>query len=210
MLTKEAIEANKEEFIQLVRSIKREGCDIEGLIKKLEASDFFTAPASTRFHGAYEGGLCDHSLSVYHNMCSLVKSKHLEEEISEDTVKIVTLLHDFSKMNLYKRDYRNKKVYCEEGSKHDAGGNFEWVVEESYSTAPLEERFIYGNHEETSEFMIRQYIPLEYKESAAILSHHGGMSYDSSKADISPIYDRYPVALLLHLADMLSCYIEKA
>ena len=53
----------KEEFIELLRSTKREG--IENLLNFLEKSDFYTAPASTRFHGNYDGGLLDHSLNVY-------------------------------------------------------------------------------------------------------------------------------------------------
>lgn len=47
---------NKERFIELLRSTKREG--IEKLIDFLEKTDFFTAPASTRFHSSYEGGDC--------------------------------------------------------------------------------------------------------------------------------------------------------
>ena len=60
MLTPEQIEKNKLEFIELVRSIHREGMDTESLIKKLENSDFFVAPASTIYHNAYDGGLCEH------------------------------------------------------------------------------------------------------------------------------------------------------
>jgi len=53
----------KEEFIKLLRTINRDG--IEELIAFLEKSDFFKAPASTRFHGAHEGGLMEHSMKVY-------------------------------------------------------------------------------------------------------------------------------------------------
>ena len=52
----------KQRFLELLRETKREG--IEDLIKFLENSDFFTAPASTKFHGDYEGGLWEHSLKV--------------------------------------------------------------------------------------------------------------------------------------------------
>ena len=53
----------KEKFLQLLKSVKREG--IDELIAFIEKTDFFTAPASTRFHGCYEGGLVEHSLKVY-------------------------------------------------------------------------------------------------------------------------------------------------
>jgi len=209
-LSDEAIQQNKEEFLTLVNSITREGFKKEELISKLENSDFFVAPASTRFHGSYKGGLCDHCLNVYHNLVSLVEKKHLTEEINPESIKIVALFHDFSKMNYYKIDYRNKKVYCQSGSKKDNGGNYDWVVEQSYATVPVEERFVFGSHEETSEFMTRTYIPLSYDESAAILNHHFGMGFDSTKADMSSIATRYPLMLLLHLADMLAAYIDEA
>ena len=60
---------NKERFIELLRSTKREG--IEKLIDFLEKTDFFTAPASTRFHSSYEGGLLQHSLNVYDCLAGL-------------------------------------------------------------------------------------------------------------------------------------------
>lgn len=233
MISKDIIEQNKNTFISILTSAleSRPGSDIQGLLNKLHSSDFFVAPASTKYHASYEGGLVDHSLNVYYNMMSLAKNKHLIKKydllknedgsvsgrtiiegcIDESSIAIVALLHDFSKMNFYKKDYRNKKVYCESGSKHDNGGNFDWVTEETYSIIPVEERFLYGNHEETSEFMIRKFIPLTYEESTAILHHHYSLSYDSIKDPgiISQIYDRYPIACLLHVADVISCNIDE-
>ena len=208
MLTKTEIESNKEKFKELLLSIKREGARIDDLISKLESSDFFYAPASTKYHGSYEGGLVDHCLSVFENFKSLVTMKGLDNVISLESIIILSLLHDFSKMNLYKKDYRNKKVYSESGSKHDNMGRFDWVSEEVYSMASYDERFLYGNHEETSEFMVRQYIPLSYQESVAIVNHHAGMSYDSNEVS-SAIIERFPLATILHLADMLACNIDK-
>ena len=237
-LTDEMINKNKETFISILSDAlsRREGCDSEALFRKLEGSDFFVAPASTRYHGAYKGGLVDHCLNVYYNAMSIAKSKHLlaihedipvvdengnptgefrdaiiEGEIEADSIAIVCLLHDFSKMNYYKIDYRNKKVYCESGSKHDNNGRFDWVTVPSYITAPQEERFLYGSHEETAEFMIRQFIPLTYQESTAILHHHFSLSFDSIKdvGVVSNIYNRYSIAILLHLADSLATYIDE-
>ena len=237
-LTDEMINANKEEFINILKPAleRREGANVEGLIKKLESSDFFVAPASTRYHASYKGGLIDHCLNVYHNMMSIAKSKHLlaihekaivldgngnptdnyedkivEGEIEADSIAIVALLHDFSKMNYYKIDYRNKKVYCESGSKKDENGRFDWVSVASYATIPQEERFIYGSHEETAEFMIRQFVPLTYQESTAVLHHHFALSFDSIKdvGVVGNIYNRYPIATLLHVADTLSAYIDE-
>ena len=82
---------------------------------------------------------------------------------------------------------------------------------EGYETVPQEERFLYGSHEETAEFMVRQFIPLTYDESIAILHHHFGMSFDSIKdiGTVANLYNRYQLASLLHVADTVSTYIDE-
>ena len=141
---------------------------------------------------------------------SLVKNKHLEEIIDEESIVICALLHDMSKMNFYEKTFKNVKVYSEYGSKRDEGGTFDWVAQQSYKTVDVEKRFLYGNHEETSEFMIRQYIPLKLEESVAILNHHFSMSYDCVPIEsVSLKHERYPLACLLHVADMISTYIDE-
>lgn len=224
MLTEQQIEANKEKFLELIRSIEREDFDKEGLEKWLTTrSEFFTAPASARYHLNEPGGLCQHSLNVYNALCSLCDqygvaydlNPDFDEELGEtednvkyiphqmyspDTLKILGLLHDISKANLYEKTTRNKKV-------KNPDGTFSWVSEDGYAVKQAQDRFIYGNHEETSEFMIRSFGRLEIEESVAILYHHAGMGFDSTKADIGEIYSRYPLAMLLHTADMLSSFI---
>ena len=206
---KDEIMEMKEDFIALLRRIKRSNANIEGLIDKLETTDFFTAPASTRYHNACYGGLLAHSLNVYNNLEMLVKMKGLEEVIPEDSILICGLLHDMAKINFYEPTVRNKKVYSEDGSKYDELGKFDWVSEKAWAVKPESQRFIYGSHEETSEFMARCYIPLKIEESIAILHHHSGMSNDSTVKNISGLYIRYPVAHLLHIADMLATYLDE-
>lgn len=201
VLTQEQIDANHQEFVDLLRTIEREGANIECLISKLEASDCFSAPASTMYHGAYPGGLVDHSLCVYHNLVSLVNSKHLNESISMDSVIIVSLLHDMDKVNKYTTYTRNVPPSASCPS---------WTKEDCYKTKDASDLFMYGNHEQNSEYLVRQFIPLTLEESTAILHHMGGMAFDSAKDNISGVYDKYPLALLLHLADMISSYIDKA
>ena len=209
MLTQEQIQHNKEEFIAFIRSIKREGANIEGLVNKLENSDFFTAPASSKYHGAYEGGLCEHSLNVYYNLLKTVQGcKKLDEVCyDEDTLKIVALLHDLSKMNRYEKACKNTKVYCEDGNKQDELGRYKWVTEIGYKTK--ENAFLYGNHEQTSEFMVRTFIPLNLDESVAILHHMGGMAFDSAQDNIGRIFNEYQLALVLYLSDMQATYIDE-
>lgn len=204
------LEENKKTFCDILRGVKRENAHIEELIAKLEGSDFFYAPASTKYHNSYEGGLCDHSLNVYYNLKSLVKNKHLEDKIPEDSIIICGLLHDMSKMNVYEKFIKNEKVYDEYGSKHDNMGNFDWVAKSSYKMVDTKDRFLYGNHEETAEYMVRTYIPLKLEESVAILNHHGSTNYDSVSIEtVSPKFERYPLACLLHVADMISMYVDE-
>ena len=88
----------KEEFIEIYReNIRRDGAD--ALLDYLEhKSDFFTAPASARYHLACEGGLCEHSLNVYHCLVDYLQRERVQElyglEYSEESVAVVALLHD--------------------------------------------------------------------------------------------------------------------
>ena len=74
----------KEEFLKLLRQVKREG--IEDLINFLEKSDFFTAPASTRFHGNHEGGLVEHSMKVYEILKHKVENCVIDINIPEESI----------------------------------------------------------------------------------------------------------------------------
>ena len=209
MLTEEKINQNKELFIQRVRGIQRSGAKIEELINKLENSDFFTAPSSTKYAGAFKGGLCAHCLSVYDNLIHLLTIKPFSENLpSSDTVAIIALFHDFYKMNFYETYYQNKKVYSASGSKRDEGGRYDWEAVSAYKVRDVENRFLFGNNEMTAEFMIRCYIPLTLEESVAILHHLGGKGFDSAEDSVPEIFERYPLALYLHMAEMMSTYID--
>ena len=208
--TPEEIQKNKERFISLVESIQREGSNKELLLKKLQSSDFFTAPASTKFHNDFEGGLCKHSLCVYDTLVTLIKSFGLEGAYSEDTLKIIALFHDIAKMNFYDPDVHNYKQYIDNGSKFDSIGNFEWREERGYKVKPFENRFLYGTHEENSVFMIRTFFPLTVEEEIAVLHHHAGadkmMTYND-RNEQSAITSRFPLVALLHMADYCATYV---
>lgn len=209
MLTQNQIDANFDKFIFILEPVvKARGGNWEKLLAKLVNSDFKRAPASTKYHNNFEGGLVAHCLNVYDNLTHLVLYKHLEDIISMESIVICGLLHDISKINLYEKTVKNKKVYSETGSKFDDLGRYDWVSEYAWTKKPESELFIYGNHEETSEFMIRQYLPLKVEESVAILSHHGGIGFDSHN-QASTMFGRYELAALLHLADMMAAYIDE-
>lgn len=202
------LQDNRNRFVTLLKSITRNNANVDGLITWLDNSDFFHAPASSKYHNAFEGGLCAHCLNVYDNLVMINMQKNLK--IGEEAMKVAALLHDISKTNYYKKDTRNKKVYCESGSRTDAGGKYDWVAEPCYSIVDSDDRICYGSHEMNSEFMARCYIPLTMEESVAILHHMGGMAMDSAKDNISEIYAKYPLAHALHLADMMATYIDES
>ena len=179
----------KEEFIQLLRSTKRD--NIENLIDFLNKTDFFEAPASTRFHGCYEKGLLEHSMKVYEILKEKVKHTPIEINISEDSIKIIALLHDICKANFYKIDYRNAK---------NALGVWEKVP---YYT--VDDTIPYG-HGEKSVMMISEYIKLTPEEKYAIRWHMGYTEPKELYNTIGLAYKKYPIALLTHEADLEATY----
>ena len=178
----------KEEFITLLRSTNREG--IEELISFLEKTDFYTAPASTRFHNSFEGGLLAHSLNVYKSLKKLVGN-----DWSEDTLILVGLLHDICKINTYKVDYRNKK---------DETGT--WVKEPYFTTDDL----MPLGHGEKSVMIISEFIKLSKEELYSIRWHMGGYEPKENYSYISSAYQKYPLAVYTHMADLMATYILEA
>ncbi len=179
----------KEEFRKLLLSVNREGMD--KLLEFIDATDFYTAPASTRFHGSYEGGLLEHSLKVYEILKEKVKHTPIEMEVSEDTLIISALLHDICKVKYYKVDYRN--------AKNDRG---EWEKVPYYT---VDDTIPYG-HGEKSVMMLTEYIKLTPEEKYAIRWHMGFTEPKEQYSTISAAYKKYPLALLLHEADLESTY----
>lgn len=180
----------KEEFLNLLRSVDREG--IEDLIKFIESTDFFKAPASTRFHGNFEGGLVTHSLKVYEILKEKLKHVPVEMNVSEDTVKIVALLHDICKVNFYKVDYRN--------AKNELG------VWEKVPYYTVDDTIPYG-HGEKSVMMITEYMKLTVEEKYAIRWHMGLSEPKELYGTIGSTFAKYPLALMLFEADLEATYL---
>ena len=207
-ITESKVDSNWETYKELLRSTNRDG--IEELISYLETkTDFKDSPASTKYHGSFKGGLCEHSLAVYNILRRLneVYKEYNGEGIQDDSIIIASLLHDISKVNTYEISFSNKKVYSESGTKFDENGKFDWVSVKGYRMKDSEDRFIFVNHESSSEFIARQFIDLKLAESVAILTHHNGMGHDSLPAEVAAVnYSKYPLALLLHEADLMAAY----
>ena len=160
------------------------------------------------YHSSIEGGLVKHTLNVYDNLCTLVKAKNITE-FSEDTLKIVALFHDLAKMNFYEVYARNVKRYSPTGSKTDEMGKFDWAAEKGFKVREAKDRYLFGTHGQNSERMLSYFMPMSEQESAAIIWHHAGMDNGGADKDLTPILNRYPLATLLHIADMLATYIDE-
>ena len=189
-------ETKKDEFIRIYKeNITRPGS--EKLLNYLlsEQSDFFTAPSSTRYHGSYEGGLVEHSVNVYECLKDYLSRPRTAElygmEYSDETVALVSLLHDVCKMNFYTVDYRNAK---------NAQGVWEKVP---YYT--IEDAIPYG-HGEKSVMMISEFIKLTPEERYAIRWHMGFTEPKELYGTIGQAYKKYPIALLVHEADLEATY----
>ena len=175
----------KEQFIELLKNTNREG--IDNLIAFLEKTDFYTAPASTKFHNSFEGGLLSHSLNVRTALKQLVG-----DQWSDDTITIVALLHDICKINMYKVEYRNKK---------DETGT--WVKEPFYM---IDDMMPLG-HGEKSVMLISEFIKLSKEELYAIRWHMGGFEAKENHNYVSKTYEKYPLAVYAHMADIMATYI---
>lgn len=180
---------NKERFLEICSLIKRDG--IENLLDWLEKSDFYTAPASTRFHRSYPGGLLEHSLNVYDQLNRLLVA-YPEVEVSEETVAICALFHDVCKVNVYKQSKRNKK--------DEITGK--WVQYDSYE---FDEKFAFGGHGSKSVFIIQHYIDLTPEEGVAINCHMSGWGDNGDY--VGKAYEQFPFAWLLSVADQAATYI---
>lgn len=177
----------KEKMLELLKSINREGMD--KLILFLEKTDFFEAPASTRFHGCYEGGLVEHSIKVYEILSDKIDKSDLE--IDSNTIKIVALLHDICKLNYYKVEYRNAK-----------NKNGEWEKVPYYT---VDDTIPYG-HGEKSVMMLSEFISLTNEEKYAIRWHMGFTEPKELYSTIGMAFKKYPLALLLFESDLESTY----
>lgn len=185
---------NKERFIELFKTyIQRDGS--EKLLNYLlsDGCDFFTAPASTRFHGSYAGGLVEHSLNVYDCLKSYLESDRVKNTFhlsySDESIAIVALLHDICKINCYKPGFRNVKV------------NGKW---EQVETFEYEDKLPYG-HGEKSVYIITGYMRLTREEAFAI-RYHMGFSGCEEARNVGAAFEMYPLAFALSTADMEATY----
>lgn len=194
---------SKETFLNIYNEkIHRDGKD--DLLRWIERSDFFTAPASTRFHLSCEGGLCTHSIHVYDRLTKLLDGDELkkkcfahtenDEDIAE-SIAICALLHDICKANFYSVEMRNRR---------DENGH--WHEVPVYT---VHDQLPYG-HGEKSVYIINGFMRLKRSEAMAIRWHMGAFSDEDKASSLSQAFDEYPFAMMLHIADMLASHIDES
>ena len=185
---------NQERFMQIFQEkITREGSD--KLLDFLVKSDFFTAPASTRYHLACEGGLLQHSLNVYDCLVDILNRPRMKElygvEYSDESIAIAGLLHDICKVNFYKTSYRNVK---------DENGK--WVSAPYYT---IEDHLPYG-HGEKSVYIVSGFMRLTRDEAFAI-RYHMGFSGTEDTNNVGRALEMFPLAYAVCCADMEAAFL---
>lgn len=185
------------EFIRIFQeNITREGS--AKLLEWLKKSDFFRAPASTKFHSAHAGGLCEHSVKTYYRFLQNLEMEYAEEaeeKVAPESAAIIALLHDVCKVNYYKEEMRNVKV------------DGEWVQKPYYT---VDDALPYG-HGEKSVYIISGFMRLTREEAMAINWHMGGFDQRvlGGSYALSDVFYKYPTALLFHLSDVQATYLDE-
>ena len=207
------IEENILRFEELLGSVQKEG--ISKLMNYIRNNtDFYKAPASTRFHLACEGGLLQHSLNVYDCLVAKKESpiwKSILSDIPDESLIIMALLHDLCKANFYSEGSKNQKTYdpekvaAAEGwqRKHDSQGEYIW---ETVKTYQVDDQLPLG-HGEKSVMLVQCYIRLTMQEVMAIRWHMGFSEPKENYNAVGQAMEKYPVVLALHEADLESTKI---
>ncbi len=191
---------NREKFLEIyTKNITRDG-SAELLAYLTGAnSDFFTAPASTRYHSAYEGGLLDHSINVYECLKDYLARNKVRDEFglaySDESIAIVSLLHDLCKVNVYKVSSRNVKDPV----------TGQWKPQPYYE---FDDKLPYG-HGEKSVYVISGFMKLSREEAFAI-RYHMGFSNEDDPRNVGNAFEMFPLALALSIADTEATYFIEA
>lgn len=174
----------KNEFIKIAtNNIQRDG--IKDLLGWLEYTDFYTAPASTKFHGAEPEGLLKHSLNVYYHIRTLYSTYYFNNLISLTPLTIVSLFHDLCKIDCYEEETRWKKI------------DNKW---EAYTAYKFNDKLPLGAHAAKSLYLLQTFMKITVQEASAILTHMG--AYEATNySNTSKVYETNLLAWLLHVAD---------
>lgn len=191
MISSSQVQANKEKIKSIIGSIDRPG--IDELLEYLESSDFFIAPASTKYHEPYDGGLAHHSLKVFEIADTLFMVVHGREEYEKavDSIKLTAICHDMCKINIYKKGQLWRK---------DSKGKWE-----SYTGYIFADENPLATHGPKSTILLSRFVKLKDEEAMAISWHSGSFGLGTNDMNsLMKANEKHPLVLMIHMADMLS------
>lgn len=194
-LSRQQLSQNREDFLDILRNTTEIPEKSPQILKFLDDSDFWDAPASTRYHDCCEGGLVQHSLKVYEHLSMLNYNNLLG--FSDEAVAKTSLFHDLCKANFYERGHTNKKL--EDGR---------WVRVETFK---VEDQLPIGHGEKSVILLVQHGVELTEEEALAIRWHMG--AYDSAAKEyagsqaLSNSMTKHKLVTALHLADMMAVWL---
>lgn len=195
-------------YMALLEKLVENSKNKEHSLAWIKSTDFFHAPASTRYHSAFEGGLLYHSLLVMECLINKMSGpiwNTVLEHLSIERAMFAAMLHDICKTNFYSIEYRNKKVYSENGSKSDELGKFDWKSIPSYG---IEEKFAFGHGEKSVYLLEHHFFRLDDELASAIRAHMGPyIEQDRMDMLFGNMVDAYPLVLALYEADQEATFI---
>ena len=195
------IDKNKEEFLELLRSTKRDG--VEETLEDLESMGFFDAPASAGHHLNKKGGLVLHSLNTYKAALAVWEAMKaieptLATEVQRDSIIIASLLHDVCKSDIYKPTVKRRKTAI--GTWEDTEG-----YKVSYKNFPM------GHGEKSLVLLLCSGLVLNDDEMLAIRWHMGAWGINMHSLEDTRSYDTarklYPLVAIIQAADSLAASI---
>lgn len=190
MLTQEQKNNNEIKFMELLAKLN---IDLTEISKFLDQLDYFNKPASTQYAGAYPGGLCEHALSVAHELGVLCNAYFPGRYSEEDVIKIA-LFKDIYKATMYEAYMKNVK-------NEETG---QWLAVPAYKTKDGINRPVFGDMGFSSYMQIKNFISLTDEQIEAIV-----YSRPSDFApDIHEVFKAYPLVTLTRMAEMAATYIN--
>lgn len=163
----------------------------------LNTNGFFNAPASTKYHGAYAGGLFDHSFTVCGRLEQLTKDNDLKWQRPESPF-IVGMFHDVCKCDQYVPIFETEYSTVSHGM---------LIPNEKITGYEYNTHTVLKGHGSKSVMLLSQFINLTEEEMLCIRYHMG--AYEKEEwAEFDMAIRKYPNVLWTHMADMLASKVD--
>lgn len=156
---------------------------------------FFLAPASTKYHGSYEGGLFDHSYWVAKILNRFTKDNRLVWRNPRSPL-LVGMFHDLCKIDQYRHPVtQGVRMDSEEVNVTD---------KQSWEYNP--DTLING-HGDKSVMLLSEYFNLTQEEILCIRYHMGAFTDKEEWRNYTRAVNNYVNVLWTHHSDMLASHV---